>query len=140
MSKRRLLVAIVLGLSCAGAYWLGSSYGNRETEPQYHFINGLSVEFSSLRIGEVWEGEDFSCELPVQNVTGGPVKVQHFITTCGCLGIEPGSVVLPAKQTKVLRLKMDLTHRAEWEIGQQERPVAVEVLPVIPGARPPEKG
>lgn len=136
----RILVGVVLAASGAAAYEFGYMGGGESPElpPRFQSIGGLRVLQSDLDMGEVWEAKAFVCRLPIENETAGSITVTGFATSCGCLEVEPQSLTLPPFQSASLQLKVDLTRRTHQELGFAERPLQVEVTPVLKTGWPRE--
>ncbi len=139
--KRQLLGRCAILFVVAVAAWGAGLYLVREqgpyreegvrAEPPAHQVGGLVVSADALRMGEVWEAKAFLWDLPIQNVTSRTVEVTAFYGSCGCLDIEPKSLIIPARENAKIRLKVDLTLRQTNEIGLPRRPVSFEIIPVV---------
>jgi hypothetical protein len=117
------------------AYSLGSRHG-QETIVERE-IQGLIVPGSALDIGRIWDEKEVSCDLPVENQTANEISIAYIDVSCNCTSVEPRAITVAPRQTAILRLKIDPTHRTPREVGLIERPFAVEVTPQIQkGIRP----
>jgi hypothetical protein len=108
--KRTILrVALVVATVClviAGAwrYRPGlSSPGVGESQ-----ATGLYVDPHGLNIGEVWEDSRVSWVLRIENRSDKEVPIERFYKSCDCTEIEPSSVVVPAGQSRDVKLTIDL--------------------------------
>jgi hypothetical protein len=88
-----------------------------------------------LDIGEVWEEKAFQQDLPVRNRTGESVQILAFVTSCGCVSIKPNSLVVPAGETRTVRVTLDLTIRPPWALGLAQRPFETEIYPQVKSTR-----
>jgi hypothetical protein len=129
------LALIVVG--CGVAYWLvysdpsgvrGTSAGSPAPEPP---PVGLTVAHPFLNLGEVWEEDGFTYQLPIQNQTRSAIQIHDFAVSCGCCrSVEPRSLLIPAGETRAVLLKLDLTHRTDREVGLSRRRFAFNLTPV----------
>jgi len=145
MRKNWLLFLVTVPATCFGAYWLGSGHtkpgaANPENKPPDHSINGLAVNQSDLEIGEVWEQKDFETVLPIYNQTGAAIDVTDFAVSCGCLAVEPRSLTIPAKETALVRLRINLAKQNRRQIGEMKRPLEVDVTPLFKSGWPKNPG
>ena len=144
MKLSKLLVIAGIGVSCLGAYWVGSwggsQWNNPDAKPRKQAIGGLTVDTACLDLGEVWEEKAFRYELPIENSTLREIEITDFIVSCSCLAVEPRKLTIPPRETATIRLKLDFTHRTQREIGQKERALAVKVTPILKTGEPPGAG
>ena len=98
----RGLTVALLGLACAGSFWIGKVIREKPQGP------ALVVADAALNFGEAWEDAAFTWELPLENQGSTDVQVLELIPSCGCLVIEPRSLEVPAGQTRTVQLKLDL--------------------------------
>ncbi len=131
ISRKRLFPLLVI--ACAGAWWYGawSKAPPSEPPPDFHEIKGLVVKQRDLDLGTVWEDDNLHYRLPIENPTDSDIRVVDFVPSCWCLDITPRSLLIPAGQTKVVDVALDLSHRAPGEIGLVEREFGEEITPVF---------
>src|SRR5260370_952595 len=78
------------------------------------------------------------CILTVRDSTGFAfLVIPYFRVGSSALwrAVEPRKLTIPSGETATVRLKLDLTHRTQREIGQKERPFLVEATPVFKSGR-----
>jgi hypothetical protein len=122
------VVAGVL-FACVLGYGLGrgvTSLGSKTPE-------GLRVAPEALDFGEVWETPAFRWKVPIQNPDDREVQIERFLPSCACLGVEPASLVIPAKSTVEVTVVIDLSHPRADEVELPIRDVSVDVVPQIGG-------
>jgi hypothetical protein len=137
MRLHKVLVIAGIGVSCLGAYWLGSWGGsegsNPDAKPRKQAIGGLEVETASLQIGAVWEAKSFPFNLAIHNATSAEVRVDDFMVSCSCVAVEPRSLRIPAGQTADVHLTLELTQRTPNQRHIDRRDLRLEVKPNIKG-------
>src|SRR5258708_30912428 len=82
-------------------------------------------------MSEVWEEKSVPWRLGVRNQTGASIEIRDFVTSCGCMVVEPRQLTIPAGETATLELTFDLTHRLLSEAGQDQRPFEVAISPIL---------
>lgn len=131
MKSRKLIwIGAFLLFSFAVAFFTGARRARREL-PDSETIEGLSVSLANLDLGDVWEDKAVKVRVPIRNITGSPIKVRDFSTSCGCTLVEPRSLSLPPQESATLDLTLDLTHRSLAESGLIDRPFSVSIQPVV---------
>jgi hypothetical protein len=65
----------------------------------------------------------------MENTTEEDIHVEDFVTSCGCLGIEPRSFSVPAYARRTLQMRLDLTGRLAGQEGLAVRDYAVSFVP-----------
>jgi hypothetical protein len=138
MKTRTLIVIAIIGASSIAAYDFGlrtrpgsiALPNQSSAKEPYQVIDGLAVQTSKLDLGQVWEQKDFAYELPIENHTSRDLEIVDFALSCGCLGIEPRHLSVPANGTATVRLKVDLTQRSLRDLGRASRPVDLEITPL----------
>jgi hypothetical protein len=130
----RLLVGIILVLSCVVAYQFGAKRDHSRAQVEdarEQVIEGLRIDPAHLDFGQAWEEKNFVWKLPIQNKTSQDIKIQDFALSCGCLDIEPKSLTIPANEVREIGLSVDLT-KQRWlpNLGDSERSFAVEITPI----------
>jgi len=140
MQGRRLLMALLLGITCMGAYWISSSWkGPAAAEPEFQFSCGLAVKSAYLHVGEVWEQSEFRYELPLENRTQESIKVDGFSSSCTCASIEPRSLTIPAGECRRVRLTLDLTRKVH-SVEEPTNTFTVEIIPFVKSSRSRTRG
>ncbi len=86
---------------------------------------------ADLDLGDLWEERDYQRELPIHNRTGADIHIADFSVSCGCIAVEPRSLNVPAGQTAKVHLTLDLSKRTPWSLGVAERPLNLQVFPVL---------
>lgn len=99
----------------------------------------LTVPASQLDLGLVQTGGHLEIPLDVTNRSAEHIDVSHFLTSCGCAGVEPPSIALGPGQTERVTLQMDLTH--SWgpalAMGLSEIPFVARVTAEFAGSDGP---
>ena len=121
--RGRLAALVVLVASCAAACWVGTRYVSG------HPPAGLVVAEKDLDIGEVWEQEAFPWKLTISNNTKQDIEIERFLTSCGCISIEPASLMIPAGKQAPLQVTLNLTQNS----GDNSQPFNVDIRPLIGG-------
>lgn len=98
-------------------------------------IYGLMVPAEMLDLGEVWEQDGFTWELPVRNVTTADIRIERIANSCSCTSVEPKSLVVPAGQTRTVRLTISLREKQpSARPAGQARDFSVKLWPTVQGA------
>lgn len=121
---KRGTMLLVLGLSCGVACWLASGPTRSPVATE-----SLTVDQARLDFGQAWEDKTFRWDLPLRNPTAEDIHIVEFATSCGCLTVDPPSLVIPAGQTARPRLTIDLTRRTHRDGAAADRDFAVQVTP-----------
>jgi hypothetical protein len=103
--------------------------------------SGLHVEPERLSFGERWEDAQFPWTLPIENRTDKDIEISGFSSSCTCTAIQPQALVIPARQTREIRLTLDLTAKKQEdaEKGVWDFEVAIQPqVAALAGKRPPE--
>jgi hypothetical protein len=125
-----------IGVCCSVAICVGAVLGwafrrSASPAPRKEDIVRLSIPPDALNMGTVWEDEDFSWTVPIENQEATSVEVESFSRTCNCLSVEPESFVLGPDERRELRLRIDLASQTKPN-GE----VAVQLYPrlkTLPG-------
>lgn len=128
------LIAAVIALFVGGIwkYRLRSSAGDDLSPSQ---VTGLYVNPERLNFGEVWQDDRFAWVLPIENHSPSDVTIERFYNSCVCTEINPSSLVIPAGQSRDIRLTIDLlTEKAYDRPPEAVRDFAVAVQAVVKGA------
>jgi len=94
---------------------------------------GLEISPSALDFGKVWEAKDFQCTLPLQNVTESPIEITHFAASCECVSVLPSTLVIPARERRVIVVTINLTSKRPQERRLAVRQFETELRPQISG-------
>jgi hypothetical protein len=92
--------------------------------------SALVVDQQYLSFGEVWEAPDFVWTLPIHNISHEEVEIETFAADCTCGKVEPPSLTIPAKETREVRLTLDLRLRPN-QAESAEREFRLFVQPRI---------
>jgi len=87
---RLTLIAGTMGLFLL-VFWLTM----RSRDMVVQASSSLVVAEQFLSLGEVWEGVDSTCLVPVENTSSKEVIVTEFLSSCACLRVEPTSARIP---------------------------------------------
>jgi hypothetical protein len=96
-------------------------------------INGLAVSAADLDFGEAWEDPEFVRELTIRNRNGHSVRIVKMHGGCECLSVSPSAFDLGRGESRVVQVKVDLTHRYPYQFGVDRRELAVTVHPEFAG-------
>jgi hypothetical protein len=109
-----VLVSVVLTLAAGVGWELGRSLRGRHRAPAppQAATCPLSVPPGELRIGQVWETDRLEWPLDITNDGDGPVDIQSFRVSCGCVKVTPPALSLLQGQTRQVTLTLDLTSGA----------------------------
>jgi hypothetical protein len=133
--RNRMRWKLAIGVSIlllVGIYLVGMIIKNiRETSQPLKMVEGLAIPSENLDLGEVWEANNVTLELPILNTSRRDVEVGKFISSCGCTEIRPSTLSIAPGETKKIFLTLDLTHRAASELGASRRPFRVAFYPLI---------
>ncbi|HJT77028.1 MAG TPA: DUF1573 domain-containing protein [Gemmataceae bacterium] len=134
----------MLPVVCFAAYHLGTlaatAFASRARQPEAPTVNGLSIDPSSLDLGEVWETPRHTTTLKIKNVSGDVRTVTDFEASCDCLGVEPRALTLQPGQAAELTVSLDLTHRQPYQLGLARWPTSVQIRPRFQGDFAPTPG
>jgi hypothetical protein len=138
-SRRSILLTILcLAIACPTTYFMGR-WANPSLDRKSALVDptpvlpapGLSIDPAELNLGEIWEDPEFATTVSLRNTSDGAISVSRFGTSCDCSGIEPSTVVVPARSSVPLRVKMDLTHRRLHFSTLERRPFSLTVHPLV---------
>ncbi len=118
-----------LSLFCAVAICLGAAlgWGLRPSflRPSKRVVQ-LWIAPDALNMGTIWEDDQFTWTVPIENREPARIEVEQFGSTCNCLSIEPSSFELEPGERRQLRLRINLTSQVK-ETGQ----IAVSLWPQL---------
>jgi hypothetical protein len=90
----------------------------------------LHVEPSALDFGHVAATDQFTWRIPVRNKLDRPMRIERFMTSCSCAGVEPASAELQAGETQSFLVKLDLF---QGRTGEATYRFAERIYPVVSG-------
>lgn len=127
-----VFLAVAIGLV---AYYFENAQQSQAVghAPSEHEIRGLVVQTKDLEAGEIWEQKDFAWKLPIENRTGRAIAIKQLQTSCGCLSVEPKSLTIPARESKIVSLAFDTRNRDPNAIGDPTRDFVETVEPNLEG-------
>ncbi len=123
------LLAIGLGTT-VGVYFLSRRISEGRARP------ALEIAASALDFGEVWDQRSFPWTLPIRNASNEPVEVLEFKTSCGCLSVEPESLVVPPGETVPVKLMLNLNAKNRQKASLCVRDFDVGLVPVTKSSLP----
>jgi hypothetical protein len=131
---RIALLAATVGLAVAGTWRYRSDLSSRSAGGQQ--ATGLYVDPHVLDVGEVWEDSHLSRVLRIENRSGKDVSIERFYHSCDCTEIEPGSLVVPAGESREIRLTIDLMRQRIGGAanGEGVQEFATTIAAVVPGS------
>jgi hypothetical protein len=105
-----------LSLFCALAICLGAALGwglRPSFLRQGNQVAKLWIPPDGLNMGTIWEDDQFTWTVPIENHEATPVEVASFSTTCNCLSVEPIAFVLAPGERRELRMRINLTSQVK---------------------------
>lgn len=132
--------ALLIALTCFGAYFAGKNLGGKPrgdgdrvatADHLENTVGGLYIEASSLAIGEVWESPEHVVPLTLSNRSDRTIHVAKFMTSCECTQVEPSEFAIGPNASKEVRVKLDLTHRQIYQVGNAIRSISLDLTPVF---------
>jgi hypothetical protein len=91
------------------------------------------VSAADLDFGEAWEHPEFVRELTLRNRNSHTVRVAKIHGGCECLSVNPSGFDLGPGESRVVQVKLDLTHRYPYQFGVELRELAVTIHPEFAG-------
>ncbi len=134
--RRRCIVAVVLGLVCGAAYYLGTTLPSDGPQP----ADAFPLVPSSLDFGEAVEDSQFKWTIQIANQSSKDIKIERFLSSCSCTSLEPETVRVPANGKAQVQVTLDLRYgRSEGEKPTQ-RDFEVALAPILTGSNrlPPD--
>lgn len=101
-----LLCMIYFGVVIANVVSQGS-HANRNDNN----VISLLASLEACDLGEIWEGSEINCVLPIENLEDFPIEVEGFSFSCNCIEVNPSSFVIDSKERMDIRLRIDLSAR-----------------------------
>lgn len=131
----RILALLVAIPACIAAYWAGVALGPSHSagghspspDSSEQRINGLAVSKADLDFGEAWEDPEFVRKLTILNRGNQSVRVLKLHGGCECTSVEPFSLEIPPGGSRVVMVKIDLTHRYPYQFGVDRRELVVPI-------------
>jgi hypothetical protein len=68
----------------------------------------ISVHVDDLDFGRIWQGTTAQRQLRIRNNSDETITITRFRTSCGCAGVTPPSVAIPAKTEQIVSLEISL--------------------------------
>jgi hypothetical protein len=90
----------------------------------------LHIEPSALDFGDVAATDKFTWKIPVRNTLGRSVRIERFMTSCSCAGIEPATAELAPGETQRFLVKLDLF---QGRTGEATYSFSESIYPVVSG-------
>lgn len=126
-----LLIAGIVGVCLGvGAFRLTGRV-NPPSGLEATATSGLTVAAEHLNFGDQWENPNFEWVLPIENRQDHEARIEGFSKSCTCLKTEPSELVIPAGQTREVRLNLDLTARERKSLPPPVRDFSVSITPRI---------
>lgn len=128
-----VMIIVILGSLTAGRYWWSRAPDLQGRPSQVH-PDSLYIAPGHLDFGSVWESSTFSWVLAVENRGEQDVDVEELAASCSCTSVEPRSSVIPAHQTRDVRLTIDLTQGRRSGLSDSAgEPFEMQIWPRIRG-------
>jgi hypothetical protein len=118
-----LIGGLCLIVALGQGYWSGDLSGRN---------SGLIIEDQFLDLQTVWEDSSFRWKLPIRNVSGEPIEIEGFSTSCTCLVPDRQGFILQPRQEREVELVLDLTKLFHKKTSNQV-PLEVLVAPLVKG-------
>lgn len=97
-----LIISSIAGREAARYFRAAPATNKAEKQPPDLFVSAQDCHF-----GEQWESDAFEWTLPVKNLTGEPIRIERFHTSCKCLIANTEGMEIPAGGTAQIRLSLD---------------------------------
>ena len=112
MIASSLALALVMAVYCT---WRFKNYTN-----MISFVQGksLAVAKTEVTFGTTSKGADPVIEIPIANLTSGPIEVVGARVTCSCLDVENVPFALPPGESRSLRIRV-VTSRKKGKVGEK---------------------
>ena len=118
----------LMGCSAGGGAFPARPFVDANAPPA-----GLAIARKHLDFGETWENPRFEWTLPIENRREQDVRIRDFTFSCTCLSTEPRSLVIPAGETRDVKLTLDLVDREVKGRPQEGRDFKVTIWPRLDG-------
>ncbi len=118
----RIVVAAGMVGLFAVVFWLAMKSRGIVSEPAAFLIDEKHLWF-----GEVWEDPAFIWTIPITNPQSQDIEIKRFDKSCACVQIEPKSLMIPAGQTREVRLSLNLVAESTNETGLPIRDFGVGI-------------
>lgn len=117
ISVGAILAALIIGS-------LASSSPSRKSN---HAPAEVQIAPQILNFGEVWAERDFQWALLLENPSAHDVLIDRVQTSCDCTAVNASSLVVPARGTAELPLRIDLTPKSSHDLRLPGRDVSFKV-------------
>jgi hypothetical protein len=136
MERGRRNLLTIAAVALASAIAVNIARGLRDSQREFGVTTShnqalLDVEPENLNFGDVAANDKFTWEVPVRNASDLPVRIVRFVTSCGCVAIEPESAELAPGESETFRFTLDLLQG--WEDAATYQ-FSEKIQPVIAGA------
>lgn len=101
-------------------------------------IAGLKVAADALDFGEVWEDSEFRWKLPIENTSSQRIEIVKLEASCGCVSVDPPSLLISPGQTRDVHLTLNLSPRNSERANFPVRELSFRLRPVIRSPLPRE--
>jgi hypothetical protein len=132
MMSSRLKFGILLALTVAalvatGGYWVATAPQRAKNKQA-----PLMVDAAALDFGTTWKQKEFRWSVKIRNTGDHNIHITDFVTACGCLGVEPKSLDVPAGGDATVTLVLDLTKpSAEQEDSEGYSEWSIQLAPRV---------
>jgi Protein of unknown function (DUF1573) len=92
----------------------------------------LRINPDQLDFGTVWEQENFSWSIVIENKSAHEVIVEHIAADCSCTRVEPRNFALQAGEARNVRLTINLFPKANQQTAG-ERPFDIQIAALTGG-------
>ncbi|WP_084760375.1 Ig-like domain-containing protein [Zavarzinella formosa] len=136
--KFKLLIAVfamVAAATCSVVVFYASRRSTAMLPQQHDTIQTearpvlLKINDQELELGEVWQGQNISRILHVENISAEQVRVSGWTTSCDCQSVLPDKLIIAPGETVAIKLVIAAKspHLQEEEIS----PVSYAISPIF---------
>ena len=100
----------------------------------------LHIASEALDLGRLTSTSQFRFPLPITNRSTKPIVREDFRVSCGCLGVSPKPLTVPAGGTYAVTVTLDLQKRLPRDSQGQSVPFVTRIAPRVRGQRKPFRG
>jgi hypothetical protein len=125
-----IVVWIMVGTGCVvGGCSNGQIAENSKSPDSFPIV----VPAGDLDLGIVWATCGLSHTLHLRNVSSRRVELASFLTTCGCVAVEPSSPTIAPKGQCDVTLKLRIASELDGDAKLKEPNFRTQLVPIIRG-------
>jgi hypothetical protein len=103
-------------------------------------ITGLQISEDFLDFGEVWAQGEFLWAIEIRNNDDVPIEILEFISSCECLSVTPGQLIIPPNSSGLIELVINLLPWDSRTASDEYRPIEIHLTPLIKNSPPIHSG